>query len=183
MFVAERLYTAEEFWALSAELDHSRLYELVEGVIVEMPRPGLLHGAVVSIIISVLRAFIVPRQLGLVTTESGFILHNDPDVVRGPDVAFVAADRIPAPLPEGWLPFAPDLAVEVVSPNDSAEDIQQKIEEYLRAGTRAIWVFYPKARAINVHRGSAAVRLSENDTLDGGDILPGFTSPIRDFFP
>lgn len=183
MVIGERLYTAEEFWEMSSELGDDKLHELVRGVIVEMSRPGALHGIVVSLIISLLQQFVTTKRLGIVTSETGFALFGNNDTVRGPDVAFVAAERVPKQIPEGWFYFAPDIAIEVVSPNDLASEIQEKVEEYLEAGSRAVWVFYPKTKSINIHEGNITRRLSEKETLEGGKLLPEFSVPVKQFFP
>lgn len=183
MVIGERLYTAEEFWEMSPELGDDKLHELVRGVIVEMSRPGALHGDVVAQILVLLRTFVMQNRLGRVFTESGFALFGSNDTVRGPDVAFVTAERVPQPIPEGWFYFAPDIAIEVVSPNDTASEIQEKVEEYLKAGSRAVWVFYPKTKSINIHEGNITRRLSEKEILEGGGLLPEFSVPVRQFFP
>jgi Uma2 family endonuclease len=118
--------------------------------------------------------------------ETGYVLHRSDDgkdTVRAPDVGFVSKARLPAGLPKGYIPFAPDLAVEVVSPNDKAAEIQTKIGEYLRYGVRLIWVLYPDNQSIVVHTKEGARTLTVDDTLDGGDVLPGFSLPVRDLFP
>jgi Uma2 family endonuclease len=94
----------------------------------------------------------------------------------------VSAERLPEGLPEGFIPFAPDLAVEVASPNKSGDDIQDKVLDYLRYGTRAVWYFYPKSRTVNVHTKEGTRTLSEDEFLDGGDVLPGFLLAVRDVF-
>src|SRR6185369_10309656 len=95
------------------------------------------------------------------------------DIVRAPDVGFVRADRVPEELPDrGYVPFAPDLAVEVVSPDDSADEVAQKVAEYLKYGTRLVWVLYAKSKEVKVHTPDRVVKtLKVGDVLDGGDVL------------
>jgi Uma2 family endonuclease len=116
--------------------------------------------------------------------DTGFILADNPDTVRAPDIAFVRTERLPAgELPLGYLRLAPDLAVEIISPSETAEDIQEKVEDYLRAGTSQVWTVYRKTRSVVIHyaNGSTSV-LRENDSLEGGDLIPGFSVPVAKLF-
>lgn len=180
--VAGKLITAEE---LSQLPDDGCRYELSQGVLVAMPPAGGWHGENSSEISWHLSSFIRPRALGRVyVSETGFVLARDPDVVRAPDVAFVANDRLPpARDREGYLPLAPDLAIEVVSPHDRQSDVMDKVLEYLDAGTRLVWVVEPRRRTVTVWTPDRTARiLTEDDELDGGDVLPGFRLSIADIF-
>jgi Uma2 family endonuclease len=108
-----------------------------------------------------------------------------PNLVRRPDVSFIRFGRLPGERPaQGHERIAPDLAVEVISPNDLAHEIDQKIEEYLQAGVKRIWVVYPETRTVHIHRPDGSdTRLRENDELTGENILPGFRCRVGDFFP
>jgi Uma2 family endonuclease len=188
MVVRERLYTAEDLWELShsPEYNEKRL-ELSEGVLIIMAPAGIQHGNFAMKLGHRIAAYVEAHEMGVVTAaESGYILFTDADskdTVRAPDVGFISKQRIPeAGLPEGYFQGAPDLAVEVVSPNDTAEEVQQKVNEYLQAGTRAVWVFYPKPQTIAVYTPSDTQTLRPGDTLDGGDVLPGFTLAVQDLF-
>ncbi|MGB6043445.1 MAG: Uma2 family endonuclease, partial [Pirellulales bacterium] len=121
--------------------------ELVRGHLVMMSPSGFEHGRVVAHITRLLGDFVVRKRLGVLTgAESGFQLARDPDTVRAPDVGFVRKDRVPrTPIP-GFFPGAPDLAVEVLSPNDRPRDVQAKVGDWLNAGCRQIWVVDPQAR-------------------------------------
>ncbi len=159
--------------------------ELVKGELIRMSPSGGPHGKVTVRVGGLLDAFVRARGLGVVFgAETGFILARDPDTVRAPDAAFVSKARLPGgKVPEGFFPAAPDLAVEVLSPDDRATEVEAKVQEYLDAGTRAVWVFSPKTRSLTVHRpGGEARRLGPEDVLDGGDLLPGFTMKVADFF-
>jgi Uma2 family endonuclease len=115
----------------------------------------------------------------------GYILSRRPDLLRIPDASFVSWDRLPdRQIPQGFLPFAPDLAVEIVSPHDRAADIDDKVHEYLEAGTRLVRVFWPRRRAVTAHEPDADPReLGPDDFLDGGEILPGLRVRVADLFP
>jgi Uma2 family endonuclease len=132
-----------------------------------------------------LNAFIEAHKLGeFFAAETGFILARNPDTVRAPDAAFVGAARIPpSGLPEGYFPGAPDLAAEVVSPNDTASEVQAKVADYLSAGSRLVWVIYPDLRQVAVFDAARANRiLAASDQLDGGDVLPGFSLVLAELF-
>ncbi|MBI5829908.1 MAG: Uma2 family endonuclease [Chloroflexi bacterium] len=114
--------------------------------------------------------------------ETGFTIHDDPDTVRAPDIAFVAGARRPAN-PQGFARLAPDLAVEVASPHDQADEIQAKVEEFLIAGTKMVWVVYSKTRSVAVYRSLRDVKiLRGDDTLSGEDVLPGFERKVNEIF-
>lgn len=119
-----------------------------------------------------------------VVIAAGFILAVDPPTVRGPDVAFISSDRLPdGPLPDGFWPLAPDLAVEVVSPSNSAAHMQEKVLQYLDTGSREVWVIQPATRTVEVWRPDTSMRIVREDgTLDGGDVIPGFRLAIADLF-
>ncbi len=109
---------------------------------------------------------------------------DDPTKVRKPDVSFIQASRLPASeRPTGHCQIAPDLAVEVVSPNDLFEDVSRKVEEYLAAGVRLVWVIDPKAERVFIYRqDESATILTNKDSLDGEDVVPGFLCAIADLF-
>lgn len=149
-----------------------------------MPPPGFEHGQVSIRVASLLSAFVRPRGLGAVTGEAGFQLAADPDTVRAPDAAFVAADRLPPrDQRRGYLRLAPDLAVEVLSPDDRPRAAAAKTRAWLAAGVRILWVIDPVARRATVHApGQPAVEVGPGGALDGGDALPGFVLPVSDLF-
>jgi Uma2 family endonuclease len=118
-----------------------------------------------------------------VTAESGYILSDDPATVRGPDVAVVLDPERGADAPGGWMRGAPDLAVEVLSPSDSSTAIQQKTVDYLEAGAGLVWIVDPAARTVTTYRPDGSARLLRVDeTLDGEDLLPGFTLALVTLF-
>jgi Uma2 family endonuclease len=182
MAVQERLYTADELWELSRGED-ARHYELDEGQLVEMSPTGDAHGIVANWIAFLITAYVDKHNLGEVTAaETGFTLSTDPDVVRAPDVAFIAKARL-TPITGKFYPFAPDLAVEVVSPGDTAHQIRRKTAQFLHAGTRLIWVVYPDQRLVDVYRPDHDSTSYENvGTLDGFEMLPGLNLDLKEVF-
>ncbi|MGH2351789.1 MAG: Uma2 family endonuclease [Chloroflexota bacterium] len=176
------LTTAEEF--LRWPDDGRHRYELVRGEVVVMAPPGFEHGGRALTLGFHLQAFVQEHGGGVVVVEAGFLLARDPDVVRAPDVAFVSEARLPPPEQRaGFFPGAPDLAIEVVSPNDTATEVLEKVQEYLAAGSRLVWVADARTRRVSVYRADGTVQfLREEDTLSGEDVLPGFTLRVRDIF-
>lgn len=158
--------------------------ELVRGEVRTTALSGFDHGVVAINLSGVVTSYVKQLKLGQMLMKAGFILARNPDVVRGPDVAFVQASRIPASgRPVKFWEGAPDLAAEVVSPSDTLEEVEEKVDDYLTAGTRMVWIVNPRRRTITVHRpGSNPVVLREADTLDGQDVLPGFQCGVREAF-
>ena len=175
------LLTSEDLWKRVA--DGSR-YELSEGELLPMTPVGMEHGAIVGAILELLRKYVRKENLGLVGTEIGFRLARYPDTVRAPDVAFVAKHRLPKEgVPKKFAEFAPDLAVEVLSPEDTASEILRKVEEYLAAGVALAWVVDPATRTVTVYRSLRDIQiLSADQELDGGTVLPGFRVKIAEIF-
>jgi len=171
--------TAESFW----QHHNDKRRELVRGEIIEQMPPGGQHGPIQGDIYAALRTWAKERG-GYVTLESGFLLSRNPDTLRGPDVSFVRQERIPdAGVPEGFWEQAPDLAVEVVSPNDSAEDIAAKVAEYLSAGTSEVWIALPRTRQIVAHTPDGIGRVfNVGDELTSAELLPGFGLKVATIF-
>jgi Uma2 family endonuclease len=161
-------------------------YEVVDGVLVRMAGSGDLATQTALILGAALLAYVRPRRLGYVTGADG--VYTFPTARTGliPDVGFyVAARRALIPDRTRAIPFAPDLAVEVASPSQSAADMAAKAQRYLAGGTRLVWVVWPEAQCIDVwHPGDAqpARTLGVGDTLDGEAVVPGFTHPVADLF-
>jgi Uma2 family endonuclease len=179
--VTQRLLTAEEFWLLPETEMHRAL---VRGEVVETMPPGGKHGGIALATGTQLRLWAKGGPGGYVGVESGFILARDPDTVRGPDVYYVRAERIPSTgVPDAFWDIPPDLAVEVVSPDDSATEVREKVREYLDAGVPMVWVMYPRSREVIVHTSDGLARAyGPDDVLEGLDLLPGFRCRVAELF-
>lgn len=175
------LVTAQELWQLSEE---NTKYELVKGELVEMTPPGGTHGRTALRIGWLIQSFLKSKNLGEGMVETGYLLTSNPDTVRAPDVSFLSTEKIPAEgLPDSYVSGAPDLAVEIVSPGDTAAEIQSKVQDYLTHGSRLVWVVYPQQRLVVVHHPDGTARtLHETDTLTGEDVLPDFFCQVADIF-
>jgi Uma2 family endonuclease len=177
-----RRYTPEDLLAMP----DGKRYELVDGRLVER-NMGAESSEVGGNLYFHLRLFCQDRNLGIAwPADSGYqCFPQDPGRVRKPDVSFVRRGRLPGDVsPDGWVKIPPDLAVEVVSPNDSAEEIEEKFDDYREAGIPLVWVIYPKARKARVFRLSGPlVELEEDDVLSGEDVIPGFSCPLREILP
>lgn len=186
MTTSAKLLTAEEFAALPEPPGAGKM-ELVAGEVRCMAPVGLEHGSGAGSLTVALWQFARRHGLGVVGPEIGYILARGPDIVRSPDVSFLAASRIPPPgADRGFVEGPPDLAVEVNSPNDHAWEIQEKVEQYLAAGTRRVWVVEPVTRTVTVHRpGGDSHTHRAGDTLtsdDAGFAVEGFTLPLNELF-
>ena len=177
-----KLLTADELLRLYS---HGVRGELIRGVLHETMPTGQEHGETAANATFLLASFVKPRKLGrLTTSDAGVWLERNPDTVREPDVAFFSAEKIPPGLRvTGYSEVVPDLVVEISSPSDSRRQIREKAMMWLDHGVLLVWVAHPNTRTIDVHRaGGDLTTLSEGDTLDGGDVLPGFTCDVSDIF-
>ena len=176
-----QLMTAEEL--LNMPKDGYR-YELVRGALKKMVPAGRTHGKRGNRLNYSLSAHVYENNLGEVyLAETGFHLEADPDHVLAPDIAFVTREREDAfPEEAGFFPGPPDLAVEVISPSDRYADVDEKVAEWLNAGTRMVIVVNPRNRTVRVHTHGSVVTFTESDTLDGGDVVPGWRLPVADIF-
>lgn len=176
------LLTAEALERLPR--DPLQRYELVRGELVTMTPVGGEHGVIAAKFAARLLLHVEQHQLGVVMVEAGYRLESNPDTIRGPDVSFLSTARIPAGgLPKGFIPGAPDLAVEVVSPDDVAADVEAKVQEYLAHGVRLVLVVHPRTRTVTAYRPDGTARvLRSGDAVDGADVVPAFTLAVDDLF-
>jgi Uma2 family endonuclease len=186
MAVQEKLYTADDLWALSCSPDNAnKQFELIEGVIYEVAASSAISGIIAARIVRFIGSFVDEGGLGyVVTAEGGFELSAKN--VLAPDVAFVSKGSVTR-LPERYFQVAPDLAVEVVSPTDSIKAVQRKAAKYVAFGTRLVWIVYPGEKTVDVCRPSeqgvmSVQEMSADGVLDGSDVLPGFTLKVSDVF-
>lgn len=173
------LVTAEE---LEKFPEDDYRYELVEGRVIRMSPAGLTHGTIVAQILVLVQPHVRERKLGLVMTEVGFKLKSNPDTVRAPDVAFILRDRIPANR-RGFYNGPPDLAVEVLSPDDTPVDMRKKVAEYLACGVPLVVVVDTDEKSATVWRPSEEpVRLTRDEVLDLSEIVNGFSCRVCQLF-
>ncbi len=175
--------TAEELWEMPGV--PGKRIELVDGEVVEVSPASVLHGVIAGAVHDAIKHHVRQQDLGLVMGGNvGYVLRHDPDQVRAPDVSFVSWDSVP----EGddldrFVQGPPTLAVEIVSPHDRANDIRVRVQDYLEAGTRQVWVLWPRRRSVSVYSPDVDTReLGSEAQLVGGDVLPGFGVRVGDLF-
>ncbi len=175
------LVTAEE---LEKFPDDDYRYELVEGRVIRMSPTGTLHGWLVMRFGAELTQHVNARRLGLVVTEVGFRLASSPDTVRAPDLAFIRRERVPdGTLPRGFWHGPPDLAAEVLSPDDRPSDVHDKVTEYLTHGVSLVVVIDPDERTVTTHRAfGPPITLGAADLLDLDEVVQGFRCRVLDIF-
>jgi Uma2 family endonuclease len=182
MSTTDRATTAGQLAALA---DDGQRYELVEGELQMMSPAGNVHGRIAARLTAILWNHVERHQLGVVyAAETGFLLSRDPDTVRAPDVAFIRQERLDQ-LEEvdGYLPLAPDLAAEVVSPNDSYTQVEEKARSWLRAGSSLVLVVDPGTRSVRVYQTEDHIEvLHEDDTFDAGAVAGGWELRVGDLF-
>jgi len=171
--------SVEEFWGLA----HRLRAELVAGRVIEMTPPGARHGVVVTRVVRLLDEHVQRRGLGFVAIEAGFILRRDPATVRAPDVAVVLRARVGDRVPTRFFPGPPDLAVEVLSPDDRPGEVAAKVADYLQAGSGAVWVVDPEAETVTVHTRGIALRYGPEEEVAGAPVLPDLRIAVRDLRP
>jgi Uma2 family endonuclease len=177
-----RAMTADEL--LTMPQDHNR-HELVQGELRTMTPTGHEHGRIVVRLAWRLARFVEEHDLGVVyAAETGFKIASDPDTVRAPNVAFISQARLDeVGQVRGYWPGAPDLVAEVVSPSDVYTEVEEKVLDWLEAGTRCVIVINPRSRAITVYRSLADILvLTDGDTLEAPEIVPGWSVPVRELF-
>lgn len=176
--------TADRFYDFVLRPENrARSFELVRGEVIEVSRPTRIHCRVCANVMFKLELHTRKKRKGYaVCNDTGVVLERDPDTVRGPDVAYFEDVKRFEDLPEKWGDTVPCLIVEVLSPNDGAHYIIDKIADYLRNGVEVVWVIDPDAKRIAIYRKNGVASLTEKDTLTGGDVLPGFRCKVADFF-
>lgn len=181
MSETSRLVTAGE---LERFPDDDHRYELVEGRLIRVSPVGYAHARIVARLCQLLGQHARDRNLGVVVTEMGVKLASNPDTVRAPDVAFIRQERIPSIEPRGFWNGPPDLAIEVLSPDDRPADVRAKIDEYLGHGVLVAVVIDPDRKTVATTRAGTppAVLNAYDERLDLGDVVDGFTCELREIF-
>ena len=176
------LLTAEDLLRLNSQGIKG---ELIRGVLCETVSVGEEHGHIAGIFITFLNVHVRPRRMGRVGgTDVGVLIQRDPDMVREPDVYYVSADRLSLDVRvQGYLEVMPELVVEIVSPSDQQQAVNDKTTMWLAHGVLMVIEVYPAEQAVMVHRtGAPSLTLTGGDVLDGGDVLPGFSLPLSEIF-
>jgi Uma2 family endonuclease len=182
MSTTTRLMTADELLTLPRGRFR---YELVKGELITMSPAGNEHGALIVNLTVLLGQHIKANGLGVAFgAETGFKLESDPDTVRAPDFAFISRGRIEREgISKGYGAGSPDLAVEVLSPDDSPRKVEKKTADWFAGGAREVWNVNPRRRVVTVQRSPTGVAvLGEDDELDGGALLPGFRCRVSEIF-
>jgi Uma2 family endonuclease len=180
----QKVYTVEEFERFVAlPKNDERHFELIDGDIVEKPMPTQEHGRVISLFMKHFFRYFDRNPIGHPDPEVRYRMPGDKRNARQPDLSIVLDVTTPI-VKKGAVPRMPDVVVEVKSPDDSITKLRAKAAYYIANGTRLVLLVYPEQRIIEVYRPDADVQiLTERDTLDGGDVLPGFSLAVKDVFP
>src|SRR5947209_19189568 len=182
MSATTQLFTAEQLLHLPSD---DFKYELVEGVLIKMSPTGFEHGDIAATMAALLWSHVKANKLGRVLgAETGFKLASNPDTVLAPDAAFIRQEEFDrVGLTKKFWPGAPDLAVEVMSPDDTARKTDEKAKAWLAHGARMVWVVNPKQRTVSVYRPGAGVAvLTASDTINGQELVPGFRCDVKEVF-
>ncbi len=182
MTIATRILTVDDLWNMPG---NGEGFELVKGELRPMPPSGHEHSTIGVNLITRINTFVQSKKLGKVTgADGGYVIESAPDTVRAPDIGFVQASRLPGgKRTTKFFKGAPDLAVEIVSPDDAYQDIDEKVKEYLEAGVRLVWVVNPRRKSVSVFRADNTISsLRPADVLSGEAVLLGFEIVVSDIF-
>jgi Uma2 family endonuclease len=177
--VTSTAMTVEEFSRLPGE---GARHEINAGELITLPPPKSMHSLTLLAVLECLQAYLRKHPIGRAIPEAGYVLSREPLTIRQPEVSVLSKERIQATGEDSYFEGAPELAVEVVSPSDSAEDLEIKVGQYLSAGAQQVWVLYPKTRDLHVYSAKHAVVLKSDDVLKGGEFLPGFAVKVSELF-
>ena len=189
MATRERDYTIDDVWRMaSASANEGSRYTLIDGELIVTMSPGYLHGRIAGEIARLMGNFVVERDLGDVTVESGHYPSPDRGTLLLPDVAFISKERAPLPDLDTFAPIMPDLAVEIISPSQDWEEMRGKVEIYLRHRTSMVWLIHPKEQSAEMWTTAddgtpQSATIDVDGELSGGAVLPGFSLPLRHLFP
>ncbi len=187
MEVQERVFDVDEFWRFVCLPENAdKRFELINGEIIEMPKPGEEHGYLAGVIFHYFLLFDPKRNLGIPTVDTGYYSLDDRSTVLGPDVAFRRTDGATPPQKK-WAPTMPDLAVEIKSPSNTLADLRQKAAIYLRRETQLVWIVIPDRKGVEVCRLDANGQIQteffgSDGSLSGESVLPGFELALSTLF-
>lgn len=189
MVIQQKLYTIDDLWAMESNpAFEGRYFYLIDGILFEDEMPGRTHGRLAANIIFELELFNRTHKLGEVTVETGYHPVDTRYTLLLPDIAFQRFESVPQPPPESYVPAMPDLAVEILSPNDTLAKARRKAQVYLENGTALVWLVQPKRKGVEVLRlvddaGMQAEFLGTGDKLSGEEVLPSFELKVDLLFP
>lgn len=185
MATQERMYTVDDVWRLEQEPRHpTEKYYLIDGELHIKMAPSELHGETASLIAHYLLSYVLERDLGRVGVEVGFHPPADRSTALLPDVSFISKSRMARRARATYVPYMPDLAVEVVSPSQTLAEVRRKAETYLRHGSALVWLIDPGSETAEVWQRDSEQRevIDSDGVLSGGAVLPGFSLPLRKIF-
>jgi Uma2 family endonuclease len=173
------LLTARDVERLSIP---DKQFELVRGRLLVRELPGTRHGVIAGKLLYRVSDFVRRHALGVVCAQgTGFRIRSDPDTVRAPDLAFIGRDRVPRIPDRGYAELAPDMVSEVLSPDDAPGEVLAKVADWLDTGTRLVWIIDPKRVEARVYRADGSLSiLNASASLEGEQVLPGFTCSLRE---
>lgn len=172
--------TLEEFSRLPRGTER---HEVNTGELVTLPPVKSLHTLIALAVLETLQAYLRSHAFARAVPQAGYVLSRDPLTIRQPDISVLRKERVRSTKADDYVEGAPELAVEVVSPSDPADDLQIKVDQYLQAGAQQVWVLYPRTKHIHVfYAGGAMAILDEAQLLEGSDVLPGFSVRVADLF-
>ena len=182
MSTRKTLLTADEFFRLYSHLESK--YELVDGEVVEMAPVNERHGNIAFKISGAFYVYSRTRGVGTGGVETGYRVSQNPDTVRGPDISFNLTSRDVGVYERmGFVPGAPDIAVEVLSPSNTASEMERKVREYLEAGSHRVWLVYPAPPRVIIHHSDGVTQtFAGDDVITDEELLPGFSLPLSEIF-
>ena len=188
MVIEQQLYTVDDVWEIAHQPDNVNHYELIEGELFEMPPPGYAHGRLAVLMVRYIGNFVEAHGLGEVTVESGYHPPDDRHTLLSPDVAFLSKAKAPHPFWGKYIPVMPDLAIEILSPTDTLQQVRRKAALYLKHGTQLVWIVLPTEKGVDVCRSVDGARLNiefvgQEGRLSGEQVLPGFELKLERLFP
>ena len=172
--------TLEDFARLPAD---GVCHEISSGELITLPPAKSLHSRTALIVMKLLQQYLSQYLGSEAIPEAGYVLSRDPLTIRQPDLSVLNTERIRSTAPDNYFEGAPELAIEIVSPSDSAEDLEIKVRQYLQAGAQQVWILYPKSQDVHVYSPGGPLKVLESrETLEGGATLPGFAVKVSDLF-